>query len=163
VFHMYVAKVDRNVSYVAMVVHICCKHLFQMFFKHMLQVCLSGCYICFTHTLQMFYLDIATYFSMAFQMFSGIFVNVSDAYFKCLKCIFKCFICLHTYVSSECFKNRSSTATGVRAGEVGQDTERRSDSTDPTWAHKTECRRASVGLEALSRVRMKTVENGLMI
>jgi hypothetical protein len=105
----------------------------------MLQVCLSGCYICFTHTLQVFYLDIAIYFSMAFQVFSGIFVSVLDAYFKCLKCIFKCFICLRTYVSSECFKNRSSaavrdppTATGVRAGEVGQDTERRSDSTDPT-------------------------------
>jgi hypothetical protein len=31
VFHVDVAKVDQNVSYVAMVVHVCCKLLFPMF------------------------------------------------------------------------------------------------------------------------------------
>jgi hypothetical protein len=31
VFHMNVAKVDRDVAYVAMVVHICCKLMFPMF------------------------------------------------------------------------------------------------------------------------------------
>jgi hypothetical protein len=31
VFHMDVEKVDRNVAYVAIVVHICCKLLFPMF------------------------------------------------------------------------------------------------------------------------------------
>jgi hypothetical protein len=31
VFHVYVAKVDRDVAYVAMVMHVCCKRLFQMF------------------------------------------------------------------------------------------------------------------------------------
>jgi hypothetical protein len=42
VFHMDIAKVDRDVSYVAIVVHVCYERLFQMFhlfFKHMLQVC----------------------------------------------------------------------------------------------------------------------------
>jgi hypothetical protein len=37
VFHVDVAKVDRDVAYVAMVVHVCCKLLFPMFllFFHM--------------------------------------------------------------------------------------------------------------------------------
>ena len=62
VFHMDVTKVDRVVSYVAMVVDVRCKRLFQMFhlfFKYMLQVRLSECCICFTYTLQVFYLDVA--------------------------------------------------------------------------------------------------------
>ena len=39
VFHMDVAKKDRDVAHVAIVVHVCCKHPFQMFicfFKRML-------------------------------------------------------------------------------------------------------------------------------
>jgi hypothetical protein len=56
VFYMDVAKVDRDVAYVAMVVYVCCKILSPMF---MLQVCLSGCCICFTHILEVFYLDVA--------------------------------------------------------------------------------------------------------
>jgi len=42
-FHKDVAKVDRDVAYVTMVVHICCKLMFQCFicfFRRMLQVCL---------------------------------------------------------------------------------------------------------------------------
>ena len=31
VFHMDVAKVNRDVSYVAMAIYVCCKRLFQMF------------------------------------------------------------------------------------------------------------------------------------
>jgi hypothetical protein len=31
VFHMDVAKVDRDVAYIAMAIHVCCKRLFQMF------------------------------------------------------------------------------------------------------------------------------------
>jgi hypothetical protein len=46
VFRIDVAKVDQKVTYVAMVVHVCCK-------------CLSRCCICFTHMLQIFYLDVA--------------------------------------------------------------------------------------------------------
>jgi hypothetical protein len=32
VFRMDIAKVDRDVAYVAMVVHVCCKHQFPMFY-----------------------------------------------------------------------------------------------------------------------------------
>jgi hypothetical protein len=59
VFHMGVAKVDRDV---AMVYTYVCERLFPLFllfFRHMLQVCLSGCCICFTHMLQVFYMDVA--------------------------------------------------------------------------------------------------------
>jgi hypothetical protein len=73
--------------------------------RHMLQVCLSRCFIYFTHMLQVFYLDVA-YVCNDFQVFSGVFSNVSDA---CLKY----FICLQTYVASvasRCFKSRSGVA-----------------------------------------------------
>ena len=43
---------DHDVSYVAMVVHLSCNlpfSIFHLFFRCMLQVWLSGCYICF-HT-----------------------------------------------------------------------------------------------------------------
>jgi hypothetical protein len=66
VFHVDVAKVDWDVAYVAMVVHVCCKLLFPMFHLffqtcvasvfiwtlHMFQPyvasVLSGCCVCFT-------------------------------------------------------------------------------------------------------------------
>jgi hypothetical protein len=74
VFHMDVAKVDRDVAYVAMVVHVCCKLLSPMYYQffqtyvasmfiwmlHMFdiyfQMFLSGCYVCFCNRvfLQMF-------------------------------------------------------------------------------------------------------------
>ena len=88
-----VAKVDRDVAYVAMVVHLCCKLLFPMFylfFKRMLQVCLSRCYV-FTHIMQVFYLDVA-YVYNGFKCFSCVFAGVSDT---CLKC----FICFQTYIA----------------------------------------------------------------
>jgi hypothetical protein len=46
-----------DVAYVAVAVHLCCKRLFpmsHMFFRRTLQMCLSGCCICFMHILQMF-------------------------------------------------------------------------------------------------------------
>jgi hypothetical protein len=47
-FHADVAKVDRDVIYVAMVVHICCKGLFPMF------------HLCFhRYVASVFYLDVA--------------------------------------------------------------------------------------------------------
>jgi hypothetical protein len=55
VFQMDVAKVNRDVAYVAMVVNVCCKGLFSMFLDVLLQVCLFVCCIRFTHMLQMFY------------------------------------------------------------------------------------------------------------
>ena len=78
-FHTDVVKVDRDVAYVAMVVLVCCELLFSMFhlfFRHMLQVCLFRCCICFTHMLQVFYLDIAfvlQLFLIVFQVFLQVF------------------------------------------------------------------------------------------
>jgi hypothetical protein len=76
VFYMGVVIVDQDVAHVAIVVYICCKRLFQlfhMFFICMLQVCLFRCYICFTHMLQVFYLDVAYVLQWFFQVFSRIF------------------------------------------------------------------------------------------
>jgi hypothetical protein len=47
VFHMNVAKLDQDVPYAAMVVHVCCKRLFPMF------------HLFFRRMLQVFYLDVA--------------------------------------------------------------------------------------------------------
>ena len=71
-FQMDVAKVDRDVAYIAMVVHVCCNgctrmlqrsvtNLSSVFSGRMLQVCLSGCCICFRHTLHVFYLDVCVW------------------------------------------------------------------------------------------------------
>jgi hypothetical protein len=54
--------------------------------------------------LQVFYLDVIYVFAMAFHVFSGVFVIVLDA-------CFKCFIYLDMYVTNilcGCFKSRSS-------------------------------------------------------
>jgi hypothetical protein len=51
VFHADVASVDWDVAYVAMIVHLYCKHLspmFHLFFRRILQLYLFGCCICFT-------------------------------------------------------------------------------------------------------------------
>ena len=102
VFHMNVAKIDRDVVYVAMVVHVCYKLLFptfHLFFRHILQVCLSRCCICFTYMLQVFYRCCVCVYN-GFQVFLDTFASVSDI-------CFKCFICLQTYIANvifECFK-----------------------------------------------------------
>jgi hypothetical protein len=84
VFQMNIAKVDRDV---AMVVHVCCKrsitNVSSVFSRCMLQVCLSRCCICFTHMLHVFCLDVA-YGYNGFQVFSGVFLSVSEACFMCL-------------------------------------------------------------------------------
>ena len=80
-FHIYVAKVDRDVAYVAMVVHVCCKLLFpifHLFCRRILQLCLFGCCICFTHMFQVF---------LMFQRYVAI---VSD---ECCKSRSECCIC----------------------------------------------------------------------
>jgi hypothetical protein len=48
-FHMDIVELDRDITYVAMAIHICYKRLFQClicFFISMLQGCLFGCCIC---------------------------------------------------------------------------------------------------------------------
>jgi hypothetical protein len=88
VFYVDVAKVDRDVAYVAMDVHVCCKLLFPMFhlffFRRMLQVSfiwmlhmfhtyvasvLSGCCVCFT----MFFRCFCKCFKCMFQVFDLLF------------------------------------------------------------------------------------------
>ena len=44
-FHMDVAKIDRDVAHVAMVVHICCKRPFQMFHLLFSDVCCKFAYL----------------------------------------------------------------------------------------------------------------------
>jgi hypothetical protein len=88
VFHMDVAKLDQDVAYVAMVVHVCCKHLFKtfhLFFRRMLLVGLSGCCICFIHMLQVFNLDIAYILD---------FLSVLRCFCKFSYACYICFICL---------------------------------------------------------------------
>jgi hypothetical protein len=67
-FHMDVAKIERDVEYVAMVVHVCCKRLFSMFHLF-LDVCCKNVYLCciyFTHMLQIFYLRMMVMVSSVF-------------------------------------------------------------------------------------------------
>ena len=66
---------------------------------------LSGCCICFTHMLQVFYLDVAYVFQW-FQVFSGVFASVSDTCFKC----FSCFGGMFQVWLIGCCKNRSGFA-----------------------------------------------------
>jgi hypothetical protein len=72
VFHVDVAKVDRDVAYVAMAIHVYCERLFQMFhlffqmyvanmfiwMLHMFHIyvtsVLSGCRICFAMAFRVF-------------------------------------------------------------------------------------------------------------
>ena len=61
VFHVDVAKVDQDVAYVAMAIHVCCKSLIQTFqlFQIYVSRVLSRCCICFTLMLQVFHPDVA--------------------------------------------------------------------------------------------------------
>ena len=100
-FHTDVAKVDRDVAHVAMVVHVCCKLLFLMFHLFFSNICCTCVYLdvayVFTHMMQVFYLDIA-YVYNSFKCLSGVFASVSDV----------CLICFQTYVAivaSGCFKS----------------------------------------------------------
>jgi hypothetical protein len=69
-FNIDVAKVDWGMLHVAIVSEACCKRMFRVFQMcqryvssvfsgRILQVCLSGCCICFTYMLHVFYLDVA--------------------------------------------------------------------------------------------------------
>ena len=56
---MEVAKLDRDVAYVAMVVYVCCKLLF-IIFHLFFQTYVASVFICTLHMcLQVFYLDVA--------------------------------------------------------------------------------------------------------
>jgi hypothetical protein len=103
VFQIDIVKVDRDIAYVAMVVHVCYKGLFQCFicvsdvcckcFIWMLRMFHTyvasvscGCCICFTYMLQIFHLDVA----YVLQWLHTCFPDVC----------YKCFNCFWTYVAS---------------------------------------------------------------
>ena len=97
-FHVDVVKIDRDISYVALVVYVCyklfCSQYLICFCRRMLQVRLSICCIRFTHMLQVFYLN-AAYILQWFSSVFRCFASVSDA-------CFMCFICLKMYVAKCC-------------------------------------------------------------
>jgi len=132
VFHGNIAKVDRDVAYIAMIVHICCKCLFPMFDLFFSDVCFKCVYldvlyvshICFTHMLQIFFLDVAyvrNCFSSVFHVFFNMFhMHVSNVsvvfqvffmcFCMCFRRMFRMFQLFRTYiaiVSFGCFKSRS--------------------------------------------------------
>jgi hypothetical protein len=113
VFHTYVAKIDWDVAYAAMVIH-CCKRLssmFHLFLRRMLQACLSGYCIRFTHILQVFLM------LRYLQWFSIVFASVLDACFECFMSFWYV-----TTVASRCFKSRSSVAHGMHVrSETGRE------------------------------------------
>jgi len=86
-FHMDVSKVYLGMLHRLHMLHLFQRHVVSIcfecfrcfrcmfhlcFFERMLQVCLRGCCLCFTHTLHVFYLDVA-YGCNGFQVFSGVF------------------------------------------------------------------------------------------
>jgi hypothetical protein len=81
-FHLFytdVAKVDQDVVYVALIIHVCCKRLFPMFYlffqMYVTSVYLDVTYV-FTHMLQVFYLDV-TYVLQWFSSVSCVSSSVS--------------------------------------------------------------------------------------
>jgi hypothetical protein len=87
VFHMNVVKIDWDVAYVAMVVHVCCKRLspmFDLFFR-------TYVVIVFIWMLHMFRTHVASVFSgwMVFKCFSGVFLQVFQTYISSVSSIFR--------------------------------------------------------------------------
>ena len=74
-FHMDVAKEDRDDAYVVMVVHICCNSLFLMFYLFF-----RSMFICMLHMFQTYVTSVISgcciYFAMPFQVFSGVFASI---------------------------------------------------------------------------------------
>jgi hypothetical protein len=70
VFYMDVAKVDLDVAYVAVALHVCCPRLFQLF--HLFFDVCCKCFIWMLHMFHMyvvrFYLDVV-YVAMTFKSF----------------------------------------------------------------------------------------------
>jgi hypothetical protein len=96
VFQMDIAKVDRDVAYVAMVVHICCKcsvtNVLSVFSGHMLKyVYLDVVYV--SHIYCMCFIWLLRMVAMVFKYFQVFFSSVLEA------CV-KCFICIQTYVTT---------------------------------------------------------------
>ena len=84
-FYVDVAKIDRDVAYVASVSETCCKHLLKIFY--LLKRFLFGCCICLTHMLC--FIRMLRMFAMVSSVFSGVFASFSYACFKCFIYFFR--------------------------------------------------------------------------
>jgi hypothetical protein len=91
VFHLDVAKVDRDVAYVAMVVHVCCKGLLLMFHMcfrmYVTSVYLDGAYV--SHKCCMCFIWVLFLFAKIFNclhVFFKCFRSIISMYFKCFSC-----------------------------------------------------------------------------
>jgi hypothetical protein len=87
-FQMNVAKVDGVLQWLYTYVASVRFQSFICVFRRMSQVCLSGCCICFTHILQVFYLNVA-YVCNGFQTFSGVFFPVFHKHVSSVSSIFR--------------------------------------------------------------------------
>jgi hypothetical protein len=76
VFNNIVAKVDQNVSYIAMIAHVCCKRDVPNISSVFLDVCYKCVYLdvayVFTHFCNLFYLNVV-YICNGFQVFFQMF------------------------------------------------------------------------------------------
>jgi hypothetical protein len=87
VFHVDVAKVDRDTAYVAMAIHVRCKHLFQMFYLFF-QTYVANVFIWMLHIFHTYVASVLSGCCTCFcNGFLGVFVSVLGACFKCFICL----------------------------------------------------------------------------
>jgi hypothetical protein len=103
-------KSRSGAAYVAMVVHVCCKRLFLMFhlfFRRMLQACLSGC-------CNMFHTYVASVLfgcCVCLQWFSRVFQVFLQVFRMHISSVLSIFFLYVASVTSECFNSRSRYCT----------------------------------------------------
>jgi hypothetical protein len=94
VFHADVAKVDRDVAYLVMTIHICCKRLFQMFYLFF-QTYVANIFIWMLHIFQTYVANIISRycicFAMAFQVFQ-VFLQVFQMHISSVSFVFRCML-----------------------------------------------------------------------
>lgn len=106
-FHTDVANVDRDVSYVAMIVRVCCRPPFFNVLSFFPDTCCkcgysNAAHVFYIYVAKCFYLNVVFVCNGFHLFFMCFFISISDARFKC-------FICLQAYVSnvaSGCSKSR---------------------------------------------------------
>ena len=102
VFHVDVAKVDQDVAYVAMVVHIYCKLLFsifQLFFQtYVASVFIWMLRMFHTYAISVFIWMLRIFYN-GFSYVFGCFASVSDACLKCFICLRRMLQVLHLDIS----------------------------------------------------------------
>ena len=93
-FYTDVVKLDRDVAYVAMVIHVYCKLLFSMFHLFV-QTYFASVFIWMLHMFHTYVASILSGCCVYFAMISSVFSRFSSVSNAC----FKCFICFQTYVT----------------------------------------------------------------